>query len=154
MRQNIFNLDFQDFIKALNECEVAYILVGGYSVILHGYNRTTGDMDIWVKPSADNYGLLLNAFSRFGMSVFDMDLEKFLATSQYDVFTFGRPPVSIDILTRVNGLSFDAAFTRAEWFEITELLSVRSLRLSDLLDAKKSTGRSKDLDDLEHLMSS
>ena len=51
MRQNIFNPDFQDFIAALNLSEVAYILVGGYSVILHGYARTTGDMDIWVQPT-------------------------------------------------------------------------------------------------------
>jgi hypothetical protein len=151
MRQNIFNPDFQDFIEALNVCEVAYILVGGYSVILHGYNRTTGDMDIWVNPTKENYDRIIAAFTRFGMSVFDMSLEKFLAAAQYDVFTFGRPPVSIDILTQVNGLTFDAAFARAEWFEISASLSVRSLRLSDLLDAKKSAGRSKDLDDLEHL---
>ena len=119
MRQNIFNPDFQDFITALNICEVEYLLVGGYSVILHGYNRTTGDMDIWVKPSIENYDRLLAAFSFFGMSVFDMSLDKFLTPAQYDVFTFGRPPVSIDILTQVKGLAFDDAFARAEWFKIT-----------------------------------
>ena len=153
MRQNIFNPDFQDFIEALNASEVAYILVGGYAVILHGYSRTTGDMDIWVKPSLENYSRLLNTFSRFGMSVFDMSLEKFLEPSQFDVFTFGRPPVCIDILTQVRGLSFDAAFVHAEWFKISETLSVRSLGLPDLLAAKKSAGRPKDLDDLEHLTS-
>lgn len=36
---NIFNEDFQDFIRALNNNSVEYILVGGYAVILHGYNR-------------------------------------------------------------------------------------------------------------------
>jgi len=41
---NIFNEDFQDFIQALNNNRVEYILVGGFSVILHGYSRTTGDM--------------------------------------------------------------------------------------------------------------
>ena len=46
---NIFNEDFRDFISALNDKEVEYMLVGGYSVILHGYSRTTGDMDIWVE---------------------------------------------------------------------------------------------------------
>jgi hypothetical protein len=30
-------------------------LVGGFSVILHGYSRTTGDIDIWVDRSLDNY---------------------------------------------------------------------------------------------------
>lgn len=42
---NIFEDDFRDFLKALNHQEVDYILVGGFSVIIHGYARTTGDMD-------------------------------------------------------------------------------------------------------------
>lgn len=45
---NIFNDDFRDFIPELNSAEVKYILVGGFAVILSGYSRTTGDMDIWV----------------------------------------------------------------------------------------------------------
>jgi hypothetical protein len=52
---NIFNNDFRDFISALNNQSVKYILVGGYSVILHGYPRTTGDMDIWVERTSENY---------------------------------------------------------------------------------------------------
>jgi len=46
MHLNIFNDDFKDFLLALNTEKVKYILVGGYAVILHGYNRTTGDLDI------------------------------------------------------------------------------------------------------------
>ena len=46
---NIFNEDFRDFLLMLNKHEVKYILVGGFAVILHGYSRTTGDMDIWVE---------------------------------------------------------------------------------------------------------
>ncbi|MFT7481861.1 MAG: hypothetical protein ACI8WW_000791 [Oceanospirillaceae bacterium] len=41
---NIFNSDFRDFIQALNNTSVDYLLIGGYSVILHGYVRTTGDV--------------------------------------------------------------------------------------------------------------
>ena len=71
---NIFNKDFQDFIKALNECNVEYILVGGYAVILHGYSRTTGDMDIWVNRNENNYDKLGLAFAKFGMPTFDMKI--------------------------------------------------------------------------------
>ena len=46
---NIFNKDFQDFVKALNNNEVEYILLGGYAVVVYGYSRTTGDLDIWVR---------------------------------------------------------------------------------------------------------
>lgn len=51
---DIFQDDFQDFIKALNEQEVKYILVGGFAVILHGHARVTGDMDIWVEQTEIN----------------------------------------------------------------------------------------------------
>jgi hypothetical protein len=63
---NIFNEDFRDFIKCFNDYNVKYILVGGYSVILHGYSRTTGDMDIWVERTAENYNNIKIAFSHFG----------------------------------------------------------------------------------------
>lgn len=151
MTTNIFNDDFQDFIAALNNCGVDYILVGGYSVILHGYARTTGDMDIWVKADSANYRLLARAFAVFGMPLFDMTEEKFLRITDYDVFTFGRPPVSIDIITQIKGLIFENAFENARWFEVTETLKVRVLVLNDLIAAKKAAGRNKDLDDLEHL---
>lgn len=45
---NVFNKDFQEFIEALNTTNVKYILVGGYAVNIHGYSRTTGDIDLWV----------------------------------------------------------------------------------------------------------
>lgn len=151
MKTNIFNEDFQDFIRALNDYHVEYILVGAYSVILHGYARTTGDMDIWVNPTPENYERLTKAFHQFGLPLFDMSLHKFLQIENYDVFTFGRPPVCIEILTKVKGLDFESAYKGAEWFEIEANLSVRALRLSDLINAKKAAGRAKDLDDLENL---
>lgn len=148
---NIFNPDFQDFVAALNECNVKYVLVGGYAVILHGYSRTTGDLDIWVQPSKENYHRLERAFQRFGMPLFDMTEDKFLAQDFYDVFTFGRPPVSIDIVTQIKGLQFEEAFEAAQWFDIEENLKIRGLSLKDLLQSKRASGRNKDLDDIEQL---
>jgi hypothetical protein len=59
---NIFNDDFRDFLSALNKQEVKYLLVGGFAVILHGYSRTTGDMDIWVERTSENYLRIKQAF--------------------------------------------------------------------------------------------
>jgi hypothetical protein len=36
---DLFNPEFLDFIRALNSNDVEYIVVDGYAVILHGYNR-------------------------------------------------------------------------------------------------------------------
>lgn len=84
------------------------------------------------------------------MSVFDMTENNFLNNPHFNVFSFGRPPVSIDIMTEVKGLLFNPAFQAAEMIEI-ENLSVRVININDLLKAKKSSGRSKDYDDLENL---
>ena len=121
---NIFNEDFRDFLAALHRQEVRYVLVGGYSVILHGYSRTTGDLDIWVEQTADNYALLVRAFQDFGMPTFDMTPENFLNRPEFDVFTFGRSPVAIDIITTLKGLNFAEAHAQAADTQV-EGLTVR-----------------------------
>jgi len=152
MMSNIFNDDFRDFIQALNNNNVEYLLVGGYAVILHGYRRVTGDMDIWVKRTKENYSRLTRAFSEFGLPVFDMTESKFLDTDTADVFSFGRPPVSIDIITKLKGVEFDDAFSQALQFDENGL-SIRFIHLNNLIQAKKAAGRHKDLDDIEKLTS-
>lgn len=147
---NILNDDFTDFIQTLNTCNVEYILVGGYAVIYHGYNRTTGDLDIWVNPTSANYQKLSTAFSTFGMSVFDMNEIKFLNTTNYDVFTFGLPPVCIEILTKVKGLEFDETYANSKFAKFDNV-DVRMIDIRDLRQAKKAANRNKDNDDLEHL---
>lgn len=147
---NIFNPDFQDFIKALNQAEVRYILVGGYAVILHGYNRTTGDLDIWVDPTKENYQYLQKAFHLFGMPLFDMTIDNFLHNKEFDVFTFGVPPVSIDIMLSVKGLNFDEAYSLSEWRTI-EGVSVYLINKASLLEAKRAAARFRDMDDIDHL---
>ena len=147
---NIFQTDFRDFLTALNDQEVRYRLVGGFSVILHGYARTTGDMDIWVERSTENYLKLKKAFLQFGMPVFDMTAENFLSHPNWDVFTFGTPPVAIDIMVKVKGLDFETCYQRSVWFEDADLV-IRTIHKNDLLKAKEAAGRSKDLDDIENL---
>ncbi len=147
---NILNQDFIDFISALNTSEVEYIIVGGYAVIYHGYNRTTGDLDIWISRTSENYIKLQKAFGVFGMSLFDMTKEKFLNQANFDVFTFGRPPVSIDILTNVKGLDFNEVFANSSLTEF-DGVKVRMIDILDLLISKKSSNRPRDLDDIDHL---
>ncbi|MBL7734972.1 MAG: hypothetical protein JNL51_05900 [Chitinophagaceae bacterium] len=147
---NIFNDDYRDFLAALNEQNVRYILVEGFSVILHCYPRTTGDMDIWVDRTTENYQKLKKAFGQFGMPVFDMTEENFLSHPSWDVFTFGIPPVAIDIMVKVKGLDFQECFDNSVIFEDADL-KIRTIHKNNLIQAKKSSGRAKDLNDLENL---
>lgn len=147
---NIFNEDFRDFLTALNEAEVKYILVGGFSVILHGYSRTTGDMDIWVERTLTNYQKIKSAFLHFDMPVFDMTEGNFLHHKIWDVFTFGVPPSAIDLMLKVKGLDFDIAYANSTIF-IDDNLAIRVINKNDLIKAKTAAARPKDLNDLENL---
>jgi len=147
---NIFHEDFRDFLNALNKAEVRYILVGGYSVVLHGYSRTTGDMDIWMERTSENYERIIKAFQIFGMPLFDMTESNFLSHPIWDVFTFGTPPVAIDIMVKIEGLNFEDVFQKAVYFEDDDL-KIRTINRNDLIAAKKIAGRAKDINDLENL---
>jgi hypothetical protein len=147
---NIFNEDFRDFLTALNKQEVRYLLVGGFAVILHGYSRTTGDMDIWVERTPENYLRIKQAFLHFGMPVFDMTENNFLSHPNWDVFTFGVPPVAIDLMVTVKGLDFETCFANSILFEDDDL-KIRTINRNDLLKAKKMAGRAKDVNDIENL---
>jgi hypothetical protein len=144
-----FNDDFRDFLKALNNNQVDYIVVGGVAVILHGYVRTTGDMDIWVRKSRENYGKLMKAFYEFGLPKLDMNEKNFL-NDVLNVWSFGRKPVQIEIMTSVKGLNFDEAFQSVNFFDEGEV-RIPFLSLSHLIQSKKAAGRHKDLDDVDQL---
>ena len=148
---DIFQEDFRDFLTALNDQEVKYVFVGGLAVVLHGPARVTGNMDIWVECTSENYHKLCKAFNQFQMPVFDMTLENFLGVGKNDVFSFGRNPVGIDILTSVKGVDFEEAFNLSEIYKAGDL-SVRVIHINHLIAAKKASGRFKDLDDVEQLL--
>ena len=148
---DIFNQDFQEFIQCLNESEVDYMLVGGYATIIHGYNRTTGDLEIWVNPTRDNYKKIVIAYQQFKMPLFDMTQERFLNDPNIDVFTFGRSPICIDIITKLSGLEFIDVYKNVEIREIENGLHAKVIHLNDLIIAKKASNRPKDQDDIDHL---
>lgn len=148
---NIFNSDFQEFLKAFEDHNVEYVLVGGYSVIIHGYSRTTGDMDLFVNPSKDNYNNIVLAFAQFGMPLFGMDIERFMDTDHFDVFEYGRPPMAIDIITKLKGVTFMDAYKNAIRYEITDTLCIKVIHINQLIQNKLAVGRSKDISDIDYL---
>ena len=145
----LISKDFLDFITALNSCKVKYILVGGYAVVLRGYSRSTGDMDIWIEPTEENYINMQKSFQQFGLPVNAITKEDFLSTT-LDVFSFGVEPQAIDVMTAVKGLEFTKTYELATWHTY-ENTSIKIIHLTHLIAAKKASGRYKDLNDIEHL---
>ncbi len=55
---DIANNFCQDVLQVFGEKNVKYILIGGLAVGYHGYQRYTGDMDLWLEPSEENLNRL------------------------------------------------------------------------------------------------
>lgn len=147
---NIFNQDFKELISLLNQHEVEYILVGGYAVILHGYVRTTGDLDLWLNRTKENYRRFIIAANQFGLPTSEMTEKKFLHDKSIDVFSFGRPPYALDIMLDVKGLNFNDCFDLSSMFK-TDNIEIRLINYQHLIKAKNASGRPKDLVDIIYL---
>lgn len=58
--------DFRDVLVELADAGAAFVVIGGYAVAFHGHVRATKDIDLLVKPSADNAARVFRALSAFG----------------------------------------------------------------------------------------
>jgi hypothetical protein len=144
---NLFNNDFLDFLLLLDNYNVDYLLVGGYAVILHGYGRSTGDMDLWVNQNEENYCKLKEVYQAFGAPMFSID-EFF--SDKFDVWSMGVEPRKIEILTKVSGLNFEESKSHCNWINEIDF-KVPYIDFEDLMKNKLATGRLKDLLDFQQL---
>ncbi|MBK1442569.1 nucleotidyltransferase [Parapedobacter sp. ISTM3] len=144
----IFEQDFTDFVQLLNNHQVKYMVVGAYALSFHGRPRHTGDLDIWIKPDAENAGKMVKVIDEFGFGKLGLTEEDFLRENY--VTQLGYPPLRIDILNAISGVDFDEAYhTRLE----TEIdgLDISFISANDLIRNKRNVGRPKDIGDIEAL---
>jgi hypothetical protein len=100
--------DFKELLSVLNAYSVKYLVVGAYAVSIHAQPRATKDIDIWVKPDAENAEALYTALLQFGAPLEDLTSADFAECGPF--FHMGREPVAVDILTELPGVGFDAAW--------------------------------------------
>jgi hypothetical protein len=140
--------DFKDFLQLLNSEHVEYLLVGGYAVGYYGYPRATGDLDIWIAVSDSNAAKIVEVLRKFGFSAATIKPEFF--TKPDEVFRMGLPPVSIDVITSASGVNFAKCYARRN-VQTLDGVEVKLIHLDDLKQNKKSSGRPKDIDDVDNL---
>ena len=148
MEQIGFPSDFSEFLKLLLSNNVEFLLVGGFAVAYHGYPRATADLDVWVKRSAENAENIVTALREFGFVGVEVSRELF--ETPETVVRMGVAPNRIEILTDIDGVDFPACRSRAVISHVNGS-SVPVISLDDLLINKRSSGRPRDLDDIEHL---
>jgi hypothetical protein len=140
--------DFRDFLKSLKDHRVEYLLIGGFAVAFHGFPRSTADMDVWIARSPENAEKIVLALRQFGFNLPELAPNLFQEKDQ--IIRMGIPPLRIEIWTSISGVDFDECY----FSRITNLwdqVEVDIINLEHLKINKKSSGRLKDLNDLENL---
>jgi len=146
----MFSQDFKEFVELLNRNNAEYLIVGGYAVGIHGHPRYTGDLDIWLNPNVENAERIVNCVNLFGFRSFNLKVEDF--TKLGNIIQLGYPPLRIDLLTEIDGVTFNECYEKRKVVEIDDL-QVNFISYEDLILNKMKSGRHKDLDDIDNLKS-
>lgn len=137
--------------KLLYENKVEYIMVGGFATNLHGFQRTTADMDIWIKDSLENRKHLRKAFKELGLGDFEQ-IENMKFVPGWSGLRLNSG-FELDIMTYIQGFeqeNFDECYKIAPTALIMEI-PVKFLHLNQLIEAKKTSAREKDKIDIIEL---
>ena len=140
--------DFKEFLRLLNANQAEYLIVGGYAVAHHGYVRTTADLDIWISVTQKNAEKLVVVLQQFGFAVPELSPALFLEEGR--IVRMGVPPIRIEVLTTISGVTFDECYAERE-VAVVDGIPVNVISLEHLKTNKQAAGRYKDLADLEHL---
>jgi len=84
----------------------------------------------------------------FGFGSAELTTDLFL--KEDSIIRMGLPPMRIEILTTISGVSFETCY-RDRVESVFGGTEVTLISLDDLKRNKRASGRYKDLDDLEHL---
>lgn len=140
--------DFRDLLGLFNAHGVEYLLVGGYALAFHGAPRFTGDLDVLVKPDPENAKRIVAAIDEFGFGSTGLGVGDFGAPDK--VVQLGVPPVRIDLMTSLTGVSWDEAWSGKVGGRYADL-DVFYIGLEEFVKNKRALGRHRDRADLEAL---
>ena len=131
--------------------KVKYITIGGFAVNIYGYNRNTGDIDIYLEDTFENRINLRNALKSINLGDFE-SIETMQFIPGWTDFTLNYG-LRLDIMTAVKGLedkSFNSLLDNATIVMIGET-PVFFIDYDNLIIAKKASNRPKDILDIEEL---
>jgi len=147
---DLFDTKSAALIEALQSTGVAYLLVGGYAVNIHGYSRGTGDMDIWIRPTVENVLRLISAFEHCGYDVSGLaEYAPQVPTQGLSLRVLDEPFV-LDVMTQISGTTFEEAYAHHKTYDL-DGLEIHLIHRNDLVLNKLATGRAKDLADVQSL---
>jgi hypothetical protein len=121
------------------------------AVNFYGFNRPTGDLDVWLNPTSENKNRLLTALIELEIIEADIDTIKSVDFNEVVVFHIGNtPPFVMDFITKIVGVKWDEAW-KMRVQEVVDDIPVSFIHINHLKQNKFIAGRAKDLEDIKQL---
>lgn len=139
-------MNIENLLKLLSENKVKYIIIGAAAFPVHGYVRTTLDVDIFIKPTAHNARKCLKSLRDFAYDVTDITVEDLLKKK----ILIRQYLLEVDLHPFVKGVKFIDVWKHKVKDKIGKT-EVYFASLDDLIRMKKAAGRPKDKEDLKVL---
>jgi predicted nucleotidyltransferase len=134
--------DLKTLLRSLNEHGVEYLLIGGYALAAHGYQRATTDIDVMVAATPDSGRRVKAALMVLpDQAARDLEPEWFAEGENIRV----ADAFVVDLMLNANGQTYDSLKHYAETIDL-DGIPVRTVNLEGLL-LTKQTMRDKDIAD-------
>lgn len=142
--------DFADLLVALADEQAEFLLIGGWALALHGYGRGTDDMDVFVRPTSENAVKVIRALVSFGAPLHSHGVTEDLFAQPRYGYRFGVKPNLIEVLTTIDGVTFDEAWSDHKTFDLAGRI-IPYIGRRSLIRNKRAAGRPKDQADVAWL---
>lgn len=140
--------DLKDLLRAFNKHGVRYLIVGGYAFGVHAEPRATKDLDLLIRSDETNSAAVYHALTQYGAPLDGLTPRDFMDGSTFQI---GQPPARIDILQRIDGLTFDEAWQNRIEGLIDGEVEINVISKDDLIRNKLASGREQDVLDVKTL---
>ena len=140
--------DFKDLLRAFNANAVKYLIIGGHALSVYTEPRTTKDLDLFIRSEPENARAAFRALSQFGAPLHGLTEADF---ADGTTFQIGLPPNRIDVLQRIDGITFDEAWPNRIDGNIDGEVQAHVISRDDLIRNKLASGREQDLLDVKVL---
>lgn len=138
--------DFRDLLELFNRNKVDYMIVGAYALGFHGVPRYTGDLDVFVRPDPINARSIMQALHEFGFGSAGLKAVDF--EEEGKVVQLGVPPVRVDLITSITGVSWEQARSGRVKGQFGDL-TAHYIGRDEFIANKRALGRKRDIADLE-----
>jgi hypothetical protein len=138
--------DLLDLCRRFNEAGVRYVIYGGMACLLHGFERMTKDIDVFVGEDRGNIANALKTLSSWGEGYAqELSVEDVLDSVVVRIFD----RFILDVASKVWKLEWDEAYVRRRIVRVEDV-DIPVLSRADLITSKR-TYRDRDAIDVREL---